>query len=108
MYLRIYWGKIVPASWELVEQRYAGLMERQTDGMLGRFVTQDTNDPESLFTVTVWRDLAALETWEKSKEYREVFLNAVEPYLSGSHSVSLCEVKQMDVGGLIAELAGQA
>ncbi|MCX7561454.1 antibiotic biosynthesis monooxygenase [Sulfitobacter sp. F26204] len=103
MYLRIYWGKIEPASWDLIEQRYGSLMDLETKGLLGRFVTQDTNDPESLFTVTIWRSMQDLKEWEESPEYRDVFQKAVAPYLMGSHSVSLCEVKQHDIRGLIAQ-----
>lgn len=103
MYLRIYWGKIVPASWDLIERRYGDLMDLQTEGLLGRFVTQDTNDPESLFTVTIWSSMEALKEWEDSPAYKEVFRKAIAPYLMGSHSVSLCEVKQHDLRGLLAE-----
>lgn len=103
MYLRIYWGKIVPASWDLIEQRYADLMSVQTEGLLGRFVTQDTNDPDSMFTITLWRDMESLKEWEDSSAYKEVFLGAIAPYLMGSHSVSLCKVKLEDIRGFLAQ-----
>lgn len=102
MYLRIYWGRVRPASWDAVARRYQTLMGIQCDGLLGRFVTRDINDPQSLFTVTIWDTLENLQNWERSDEYRQVFLGPLEAYLEGSHSVSLCEVELAQIGDLAA------
>ena len=93
MHIRIYWGKVQSGAWRSIEQKYRELMEIPIEGLLGRFVTQDVNDPESMFTITLWQDLESIEAWEKSSEYRELFLAAVSPFIVGSQSVSLCEVK---------------
>lgn len=105
MYIRIYWGKIAPGTWPLLEEKYRDLMKVHTDGLLARFVTQDENDPESMFTITVWRDAESVQAWESSSEYRDVFLASVRPYIVGSQSVSLCKVKVMGADGLLAALA---
>jgi heme-degrading monooxygenase HmoA len=101
MFVRIYWGKIAPGNWDIVEKKYTSLMENDPKGMISRLVTKDVNDAQSLFTITIWQDLESLQKWEASKEYKEVFSAAIEPYLEGSHTVSLCEVKL----GQMSELA---
>jgi heme-degrading monooxygenase HmoA len=100
MHIRIYWGKVQSGAWPSIERNYRELMDIPIHGLLGRFVTQDVNDPESMFTITFWQDLQSIEAWEKSSEYRDVFLAAVSPFIIGSQSVSLCEVKLAMLTGL--------
>lgn len=107
MHIRIYWGKIQPGAWPSIEQRYRELMNIPAQGLLGRFVTQDVNDPDSMFTITIWQDLASIEAWEASPEYRDVFLGAVAPFIIGSQSVSLCEVKVAKAVDLLSAMADQ-
>lgn len=102
MYVRIYWGKIHPGSWPALEEKYQRLMKVPTPGLLGRLVTQDTNNPESIFTITIWLDLASVQSWEASPEYQNVYLAAVSPHIVGSRSVSLCEVKAENLSQLFA------
>ena len=102
MYVRIYWGKIHPGSWPALEEKYQGLMKVPTPGLLGRLVTQDTNDSESIFTVTIWQDLASVQSWEASSDYKNIYLAAVSPHIVGSRSVSLCEVKVENLSQLFA------
>jgi heme-degrading monooxygenase HmoA len=101
MFVRIYWGKIYPGAWNAIEERYRNLMAIDTPGLLGRFVTQDTKDPESMFTITLWRDEASVQEWEASPAYADTFAAALAPFIVGAQSVSLCEVKVADVEGLM-------
>ena len=104
MYLRIYWGRIHPGAWPSVEERYRELAQFPTSGLQARLVSQDVNDPESMYTITLWDNIASVQAWEASPEYRDVFLAAVKPFLVGSHSVSLCEVKVEHLAGLLAHI----
>lgn len=101
MFVRIYWGKIYPGSWDAIERSYRGLMAIEAPGLLGRLVTRDTNDPENLFTVTFWADRDSVEAWEGSRAYAETFAAALRPFIAGAQSVSLCEVKLADMAGLV-------
>jgi len=92
MYVRIHWGKIVPGSWSEIEAAYAPLLDHDVPGLLGRFVTQDASDPESMFTLTFWKDAESVAAWEESADYRAVFAAAIRPFLLGSQSVSLSKV----------------
>ena len=93
MYVRIYWGKTQPGAWPAIEAKYRELNAIPVPGMRARWVTQDINDPESMFTITLWDDLDSVRQWEASSGYRDTFLAGVKPFLAGSHTVSLCEVK---------------
>jgi heme-degrading monooxygenase HmoA len=101
MFVRIYWGKIHPGSWPSIEAKYRELMAIPAKGLRARLVTQDVNDPESMFTITMWDNRESVEAWEASRDYREVFLAAVKPFIIGSQSVSLCEVKVANLDGLL-------
>ena len=70
-----------------------------TPGFLVCLVTQDVNDPESLYTFTCWEDIASLRAWESSDEFEKVFVAAIRPYIIGSSSVSLYEVKVESLAG---------
>jgi heme-degrading monooxygenase HmoA len=93
MYVRIYWGKTQPGAWPDIESKYRELNAIPIPGLRARWVTQDTNDPDSMFTITLWEDIKSVRDWEASPAYRDTFLAAVKPFLVGSHTVSLCEVK---------------
>jgi heme-degrading monooxygenase HmoA len=101
MFVRIYWGKIQPGTWSEIEETYRALNAIPIPGLLARWVTQDVNDPESMFTITLWNDMASVQAWEASVEYRNIFLARVRPFVIGSHSVSLCEVKVDNMAGLL-------
>ena len=93
MYMRIYWGRTQPGAWPDIEAKYRELNKIPIPGLEARWVTQDTNDPDSMFTVTLWRDIESVRAWETSPAYRETFWAAIKPFLIGSHTVSLCQVK---------------
>lgn len=100
MYLRLYWAKIQPGSWNAIRDRYLEYGRAEVPGRLARWVTQDTNDPDSIITVTLWSDKAAIQAWEASDYYiRSV--DSMRPYFVGSQTVSLCEVMLEHPPGLL-------
>ena len=108
MIVRIYWAKTYPDSWRSIEQKYIELNKIPTPGFLGRLVTQDVNDSESLYTITLWNDLESVLAWEASDDFEHVFVAAIRPYIVGSHSISHCEVKVESLTGLTAMLLDSA
>lgn len=104
MHIRIYWGKVAGNAWPSIEQRYRELMEVPAKGLLGRFVTRDVNDQDSMFTITFWDDIQSIQEWEASPRYASLFLAAVSPFIVGAMSVSLCEVKVFEAAGLVEAL----
>lgn len=103
MFLRLYWSRIQPGAWESVRDRYLELAKIEVPGRIARWVTQDTNDLESVITITLWRSEAEIKAWEASDQY-ERSVAAMRPYLIGSQTVSLCEVQLEHPTGLLAAL----
>lgn len=104
MYLRIYWSRIVPGAWPAIEERYRNLATTDAPGRLVRWVTQDTNDPESVITVTLWESHEAIQAWETSPRYLAA-LASMKPFMVGSQTVSLCEVAIEHPEGLLTQIA---
>lgn len=103
MFLRLYWSRIQPGSWDTVRDRYVELSKVDVPGRIVRWVTQDTNDPDSIITMTLWASQADIQSWETSAQY-ERSVAAMRPFLVGSQTVSLCEVKLEHPDGLLAKL----
>lgn len=100
MIVRIVWGRLKPGAWAAVEQIFAQYDSASTPGLTARLVTQDINDPESMYSIAFWNDRASLERWLASDAYRVGFSAALRPFLSGSQSVSMADVRVEDLSGL--------
>jgi len=74
-----------------------------TPGLIARLVARDVNDADNLFTITIWRDIASVEAWEASPEYRDVYLAAVKKFLIGAQTVSLAEVRVENLSRWLAQ-----
>jgi heme-degrading monooxygenase HmoA len=104
MFLRIYWSRIVPGAWPAIEERYRNIATTEAPGRLVRWVTQDTNDPESVITVTLWESREAIQAWENSPRYHAA-IESMKPFMVGSQTVSLCEVSIEHPDGLLQQIA---
>jgi len=94
----------VPNAWPSVDRVFRDQSALLTPGFLGRFVTRDVNDPDSMYAIAFWEDIASVERWLASDAYRLGLSSALRPFLAGSQSVSMGEVRLEDVGGWIARL----
>ncbi|MEO7761521.1 MAG: antibiotic biosynthesis monooxygenase, partial [Casimicrobiaceae bacterium] len=101
MIVRIVWGRLVPGAWGSIEQIFSEHDAASTPGLRARLITQDVNDAESMYAIAFWDDLASVERWLASDAYRTGFAQALRPFLAGSQSVSMAEVKVADVAGII-------
>lgn len=101
MIVRIVWGRLVPGAWPAVEQVFRQFDAAHTPGLRARLVTQDMNDPESMYAIAFWEDVASLQKWLDSDDYQQAFLHALRPFLAGSQSVSMCDVRVEDFAGML-------
>lgn len=108
MIVRIVWGRLKPNAWQSVEQIFRQYDAASTPGLKARIVTQDVNDPESMYTIAFWKDRASLERWLASDVYRVGFSEAMRPFLASSQSVSMADVRVEDLAGLMAGRAQPA
>ena len=102
MIVRIVWGRLVPGSWQSVQQIFQQFDAASTPGLRARLVTQDVNDPESMYAIAFWDDLASVQRWLDSDAYQQGFAHALRPFLAGSQSVSMGEVKVEDMSQMMA------
>ena len=101
MIVRIYWGRIVPGSLPDIERVYHDYDVSSVPGLRARFVSQDLNDPDSMYVITIWTDLASVEQWVASDAYRERITKPLRPFIVGAHSLSLSAVRVEDLAGLM-------
>jgi len=101
MIVRIYWGRIVPGSLPSIEEVYRHYDAASTPGMRARFVSQDLNDPDSIYVVTIWDDLASVDRWVASDDYKMRITRALKPFIVGGQSLSLSEVRVEDLASLL-------
>jgi heme-degrading monooxygenase HmoA len=106
MFVRIYWTRIQPGSLSAIENKYRQLAAN-IPGRLLRWVTQDVADPESVITVTLWDSDKSVREWEASEAYQRG-VDAVRPYLAGSQTISLLEIKVDDPAGLLDQVKAAA
>ena len=101
---RIVWARLVPNAWPSVDRVFHEQSALSTPGLVGRLVTRDVNDPDSMYAIAFWDDVASVERWLASDAYRLGLSAALRPFLAGSQSVSMGEVRLEDMGGWIARL----
>jgi heme-degrading monooxygenase HmoA len=107
MFLRLYWSRTLPGSWDAVRDRYVELGKADVPGRVVRWVTRDVNDPGNVILVTLWERQEDIHAWEASEQYQRS-VNAIRPHLVGSQTVSLCEVMLESPAGLLDALKGAA
>lgn len=93
MWMRITWGKVRPGLWEAFEELYVRIADPDTTGLLGRQLVRDTVDIDAFFAISIWESKEAIADWEASEQYRERFLNLIDPFMVGAYSVSMCDIR---------------
>ena len=102
MIVRIIWGRLVPGAWPSIEQIYKEFNVESIPGLRARLITQDVNDPESMYAIAFWEDMASLQRWLDSDHYRRGFQVALRPFLAGSQSVSMGEVRIEEISAMLS------
>ena len=98
MIMRITWGRLRAGAWSEFERTYrAKVSEGKTiKGLRGRLLVQDSGDKDAGFAMSLWENLADMETYEQSELYQEV-MAALQPFFVGEYKTYRCEVKHMDM-----------
>ena len=98
MVIRITWGRLRAGAWSEFERTYrAKFSEGKTvKGLRGRLLVQDTADKDAGFAMSLWENLADLETYEQSELYQEV-MATLQPFFVGEYKTYRCEVKCTDL-----------
>jgi heme-degrading monooxygenase HmoA len=98
MVIRITWGRLRPGVWSEFERTYrANLIEGKTlKGLRGRMLVQDTADKDTGFAISMWDNMADVETYEQSERYAEL-IETLQPFFVGEYKTHRCDVKYTDM-----------
>ena len=98
MVIRITWGRLRVGAWSEFEHNYrAKVSEGKTvKGLRGRLLVQDTADKDAGFAMSLWENLADMETYEQSELYQEV-MATFQPFFVGEYKTYRCEVRYTDM-----------
>ena len=98
MVIRITWGRLRAGAWDEFERAYrANVTDGKTiKGFRGRLLVQDSGDKDTGFAISLWDNLADMETYEQSAVFKE-FLATLEPFFVGEYKTHRCDVKYTDM-----------
>jgi len=96
MHARITWGKVKPGHWERYEETYRSelVASEKPEGLRGRMLLRDTEDPDSGGTVSLWETEEDLRAYEQG-ELRARVLPLMQEHFSGEFHTHCCEVRHL-------------
>ena len=94
MIMRITWGKLRSGTWTEFEQAYRDtVVDQDIKGLRGRWLAQDTQDPDGGFAVSLWDSLEDMQAYEQSAFFQQEALPKLQPYFVGEYTTYRCGVK---------------
>jgi heme-degrading monooxygenase HmoA len=91
MYMRIAWVQTEQGQAAAYEEAFKRVYSAET--MRAVWLGTAHDNPDSLFIVTLWDSLEAIQAWETSRHYLEKINPTLNAFILGNYSVSVCEVK---------------
>jgi len=98
MVIRITWGRLRAGTWSDFERTYReNVIDGKTvKGLRGRLLVQDSGDKDTGFAMSLWDNLADMESYERS-ELSKGFTALFQPFFVGEYKTYRCEVKHTDM-----------
>ena len=95
MHTRIGWGKVKPGSWDDFENAYKDTIKKapKIEGLRGRWLLRDLNDPDAGYSISVWESAADYEAYENGDFFENVINPALGPFFAGEYEMRHCEVR---------------
>jgi heme-degrading monooxygenase HmoA len=91
MYMRIAWVQTEPGQADAYREVFKRVYSAEK--MRSVWLGQAHDNPDSLFIVTHWDSIEAIQEWESSRRYLEDINPKLNAFILGNYSVSVCEVK---------------
>ena len=87
MLLRIIRGKLKPGTWDAFENAYRTSISNAgpIEGLRGRWLVQDLDDPDSGSTISLWTTEEALQIYESSDLLKNTITAKLAPFFSGQY-----------------------
>ena len=95
MLLRIVRGKVKPGSWIAFETAYRDVVTKtgSVEGLCGRWLVQDVDDPDSGSTISLWASEEALRAYESSDLLKSKITATLSPFFTGQYDVRVSRVR---------------
>jgi heme-degrading monooxygenase HmoA len=95
MLLRIIRGKLKRGTWGSFEQAYRAAIQDTgpIEGLRGRWLVQDVDDPDSGSTISLWATEEALRNYESSDLLKTVITSKLAPFFSGDYETRVCQLR---------------
>jgi heme-degrading monooxygenase HmoA len=96
--IRITWGRLRAGTWSEFERTYRAKVTevKAVKGLRSRWLVQDSGDQDAGFAMSLWENLADMETYEQSELYQEV-MATFQPFFVGEYKTYRCEVRYTDM-----------
>ncbi len=109
MLLRIIRGKLKPGTWDEFENAYRTAIANAgpIEGLRGRWLVQDLDDPDSGSTISLWTTEEALQSYESSDLLKNTITVKLAPYFSGEYETRKCHVRFAEGGPAPSEWVNQ-
>jgi heme-degrading monooxygenase HmoA len=95
MLLRIIRGKLKPGTWDAFERAYQAAISNAgpVEGLRGRWLVQDVDDPDSGSTISLWATEQALRNYESSDLLKSKITANLAHFFSGQYETRICRVR---------------
>jgi heme-degrading monooxygenase HmoA len=95
MLLRIIRGKLKSGTWNAFERAYKAAISKAgpVEGLCGRWLVQDLDDPDSGSTISLWTTEEALHAYESSDLLKNAITANLAQYFSGQYETRRCRVR---------------
>ena len=97
MVIRITSGRLRAGTWSDFERSYREnvIDGKSVKGLRGRLLAQDSGDEDAGFAMSLWDNLADIESYEQSALFKELTA-LLQPFFVGEYKTYRCEVKHTD------------
>ena len=94
MLLRIVRGKLKPGTWSDFETAYLKAIADAgpVEGLCGRWLVQDVDDPNSGSTISLWTTDDALRAYERGDAMKKI-ADKLTPFFSGQYDSRVSRVQ---------------
>lgn len=95
MLVRIVRGKLKPGTWSEFEAAYLKAIADAgpVEGLCGRWLVQDVDDPDAGSTISLWASEEALRAYERSDVLKEQIAARLAPFFSGQYDTRVSRVR---------------
>jgi heme-degrading monooxygenase HmoA len=95
MFIRVISGRLKPGTWVDYEKAYISAMEEagSIEGLMGRWLTQDLDNPDAGTTISLWATEEAMKAYETGDVLKSVIQPKLQPFFTGDYRTSRAAVR---------------